>query len=59
MSNQTSFEVCQTLPEWNGGGIDVLWQFSNEEDAQYACDTVNTALAERGIPSSVSCAFVR
>jgi len=59
MKTQQSFQVCQTIPQWNGGGIDVLWRFSKEEDAQDACDVVNSALAERGIPSYVSCAFVR
>ena len=58
MSNQTFFELCQTTPEWNGGGVDVLWKFSNEDDAQDAADEVNRALSERGIPSSISCAFV-
>ena len=56
MSNQTSFAVCQTLPQ---GGYDILWRFANEDDAQEAADMVNVALTERGIPSSVSCAYVR
>jgi len=53
---QKVYELCQTLPQ---GGVDVLFKFVTEERAYEAAHEINVALTERGIPSSVSCAYVR
>lgn len=50
-----TFTVCQTLPD---GDVNYLWAYPDEGDAQDAADYINATLAERGIPSDVSCAYV-
>ena len=53
---QRLYELCQTLPD---GGVDVLFKFVTEDKAYEAAHEINVSLTERGIPSSVSCAYVR
>lgn len=49
------YNLCVTQPT---GEVDILWSYDREEAAQDAADMHNSGLASRGIPSSVSYAFV-
>jgi hypothetical protein len=50
-----AYNLCVTQPT---GEVDILWSYDREEAAQDAADMHNSGLAARGIPSSVSYAFV-
>lgn len=51
----TYYYVAQTQPD---GTSDILWQCTSYEQAQDEVDNINSRLADYGIPTSVSCAYV-
>jgi hypothetical protein len=51
----TTFAVCQSQPD---GTVKVLYDGLTLNQAESEADRINGHLANAGIPSAVSCAFV-